>query len=131
MTRVDKATDDEPRPADPAVRNRGATVSAASTGADAHVEDQLVLLHLFNVPELKVACRLRVLPASGVKSDLLRRLVELPGGPSPAQAKQVLQMRQVLKQRGLDYALSVNDTVNRENAREWLSSAQTRLAQRS
>ena len=131
MTRVVAATDEDPRPADPTVRNRGATVSAAFTGTDAHVEDQLVLLHLFNVPELKAACRLRGLPARGVKSDLLRRLVELPGGPSPAQAKQVLKMRQVLKQRGLDYALSVNDTLNRKDARAWLSSARTRLSQRS
>ena len=132
MNRVDTATVDEPRPADPAVRNRGATASAATTGTGAHVEDQLVLLYLkFNLPELKVACRLRGLAVGGIKGDLLRRLAERPGGPSPAQAKHILKTRLVLMQKGPDYALSVNDTVSREAARDWLSSAQTRLSQRS
>ena len=132
MTRVDKATVDEPRPADPAVRSRVATASAATTGTDAHIEDQVVLLYLkFNLPELKVACRLRGLAVGGIKGDLLRRLAERPGGPSPAQAKQILKTRLVLMQKGLDYALSVNDTVNRKDARAVLSSARTRLSQRS
>jgi hypothetical protein len=120
--------DDEPRPAGPAVPNRGAAATAAATGTDVHEDDQLVSLYSkFCVPELKVACRLRGLAVSGIKGDLVRRLVERPERPSTAQAKCIVQKRAMLMRKGVGYALSASDADSRDAAKVWLKSASARL----